>query len=105
MTSSRISELVLRRVLFFFENRKKPLTLQKILNMVTLTELLPNIRQLAFLDKVRLIRFLAEEIEMPKHQDQTYFEPYKTYYLHTPQFEAGAAAILMQALTENLQEN
>lgn len=43
--------------------------------MVTLTELLPNIRQLAFLDKVRLIRFLAEEIDMPKAQEQTYFEP------------------------------
>ena len=73
--------------------------------MVTLTELLPNISQLAFLDKVRLIRFLAEDIDMPKHHEQTYFEPYKTYYLHTPQFEAGAAAILMQALAEASQEN
>ncbi len=73
--------------------------------MVTLTELLPNIRQLAFLDKVRLIRFLAEEIEMPKNQEQTYFEPYKTYYLYSPEFEEGAADILMQALTDNLQEN
>lgn len=73
--------------------------------MVTLTELLPNIRQLAFLDKVRLIRFLAEEIDMPKAQEQTYFEPFKTYYLHTPQFEAGAADILMQALEEASQEN
>jgi hypothetical protein len=73
--------------------------------MVTLTELLPNISQLAFLDKVRLIRFLAEQIDMPKHQEQAYFEPYKTYYLHTPQFEAGAAALLMQALEEASQEN
>ncbi len=73
--------------------------------MVTLTELLPNIRQLAFLDKIRLIRFLADEIEVPKVQEQMYFEPYKTYYLHTPQFEAGAADILMQALTEASQEN
>jgi len=73
--------------------------------MVTLTELLPNIRQLAFFDKVRLIRLLAEDIEMPNHQEQAYFESYKTYYLHTPQFEAGAGEILMQALTDNLQEN
>lgn len=73
--------------------------------MVTLTELLPNIRQLAFLDKIRLIRILAEEIDIPKNQEQTYFEPYKTYFLHTPQFEAGAAAILMQALMEASQEN
>jgi hypothetical protein len=73
--------------------------------MVTLTDILPNIRQLAFLDKIRLIRILAEEIDMPKNQEQTYFEPYKTYFLHSPQFEAGAAATLMQALMEAPQEN
>ena len=73
--------------------------------MITLTELLPDIRQLAFFDKVRLIRILAEEIEEPKSDEQTYFEPYKTYYLHTPQFEVGAAAILMQALMEASQES
>jgi hypothetical protein len=73
--------------------------------MITLVDLLPNIRQLTFLDKIRLIRLLAEEIEMPKNQEQTYFEPYKTYFLHTPQFEAGAAAILMQALSEAAPKN
>lgn len=73
--------------------------------MVTLIDLLPTIRQLTFLDKLRLIRFLAEEIEIPKNQEQPYFEPYKTYFLHTPQFEAGAAAILMQALSETAPEN
>ena len=73
--------------------------------MVTLTELLPNIHELSYLDKVRLIRILAEDLDVSKNQEQTYFEPYKTYYLHTPQFEASAAAILMQALTEASQEN
>jgi hypothetical protein len=73
--------------------------------MVTLTELLPNIHELSYLDKVRLIRILAEDLDESKNQEQTYFEPYKTYYLHTPRFEAGAAAILMQALTEASQEN
>jgi hypothetical protein len=73
--------------------------------MVTLTELLPNIHELSYFDKVRLIRILAEDLDESKNQEQTYFEPYKTYYLHTPQFEAGAAAILMQALTEASQEN
>ena len=73
--------------------------------MVTLAELLPNIHELSYLDKVRLIRILAEDLDVSKNQEQTYFEPYKTYYLHTPQFEAGAAAILMQALTEASQEN
>lgn len=71
--------------------------------MTTLIELLPNIRQLAFFDKVRLIRILAEEIEVPKIQEQTYFEPHKVYYLHTPEFEAGAADILMQTLVEASQ--
>ena len=73
--------------------------------MVTLTELLPNIQELSYLDKVRLIRILAEDLDVSKNQEQADFEPYKTYYLHTPQFEAGAAAILMQALTEASQEN
>ena len=72
---------------------------------MTLTELLPNIHELSYLDKVRLIRILAEDLDVSKNQEQTYFEPYKTYYLHTPQFEAGAAAILMQAITEASQEN
>ena len=73
--------------------------------MVSLTELLPDIRQLAFLDKIRLIRILADEIDMPKNQEEIYFEPYKTYYLHTPQFEVGAADILMKALVEASEEN
>jgi hypothetical protein len=73
--------------------------------MITLTELLPNIHKLTVLDKVRLMRILAEEIEVPKSEEQHYFEPYKTYYLHTPQFEEGAVAILMEALTETLREN
>ena len=73
--------------------------------MLTLTELLPNIHQLTFFDKVRLIRLLAEEMEAPKSQEQTYFEPNKIYYVHTPQFEAGAADILMQALMEASQDN
>ena len=68
--------------------------------MKTLVELLPDIRQLAFFDKVRLIRILAEEIEAPKIEEQIYFEPRKIYYLHSPQFEAGAADILMQTLVE-----
>ena len=68
--------------------------------MTTLVELLPDIRQLAFFDKVRLIRILAEEIEAPKIEEQIYFEPHKIYYLHSPQFEAGAADILMQTLVE-----
>jgi hypothetical protein len=71
--------------------------------MVSLTELLPNIHQLTFDEKVKLLHILTEDIEVP--QAQTYFEPYKTYYLHTPQFEAGAGEILMQALVQASPEN
>ena len=72
--------------------------------MLTLTELLPNIHQLHFQDKLRLIRILAEDIDVPTHKEQAYFEANRTYYLHTPQFETGAADILMQAL-EASKEN
>ena len=73
--------------------------------MITLTELLLNIHQLNFQDKVKLIRILAEELDTPKNIEDNYFEPYKTYYLHTPQFEDNAAAILMQALEEKSTKN
>ncbi len=75
--------------------------------MLTLTDLLPNIYQLHFLDKIRLIRILAEDIDVSNNKNdkvQTYFDPSQTYYLHTPQFETGAADILMQALQAS-QEN
>lgn len=71
--------------------------------MVSLTELLPDIHQLTLDEKVRLMQLLAEDLALP--QEQTYFEPYKTYYLHTPQFEAGAGEILMQALAQASLEN
>jgi hypothetical protein len=75
------------------------------MSMVTLTELLPTIHKLNFSDKVRLIRILAEDLDVPKNQEPNYFETDKTYHLHTPQFETGAAAILMQALAEASKEN
>ena len=59
----------------------------------------------ALTPKRRIASALEMAQEISEHQEQVYFEPYKTYYLHTPQFEVGAAAILMQALTEASQEN
>ena len=46
---------------------------------MTLAELLPAIRQLPALDKLRLIRILAEELDMV--EDIAPFEPHKIYYL------------------------
>lgn len=68
---------------------------------MTLSQLLPEIRKLNLLDKIRLISFLAEEIEKPIMEDQYIFDPKKTYYLATPYRTYGAAEILMKALQES----
>jgi len=64
---------------------------------MTLIEILPAVRQLPALDKLRLIRILAEELDT--NEAIFPFEPGKIYYLATPYntFEAGKA--LMSAMT------
>lgn len=69
--------------------------------MVTLSDILPNIHQLTFLDKIRLIRILAEEIDSTSDHAQSFFESKAIYNVYTPQFEPGAADILMQALEDS----
>ncbi len=64
--------------------------------MMTLTELLPSIKQLSHLDKIKLIRLLAEDIE--SREEITPLEPGKSYDLPTPYNTFGAGAILMQAM-------
>jgi len=64
--------------------------------IITLTEILPLIRQLQMLDKLRLIRILAEQVDtdaniLPLESD-------KTYNLPTPYNTFGAAEILMNTL-------
>ncbi len=66
--------------------------------MTTLSQLLPNINQLTFLDKIHLIRILAEDIDASKAKETSLLEANKTYFLHTPEFEAGAADILVSML-------
>ncbi|RME43917.1 MAG: hypothetical protein D6791_14375 [Chloroflexi bacterium] len=63
---------------------------------MTLTEILPAVRQLPALDKLRLIRILAEELDL--EQDISPFEPYKIYYLPTPYNTFGAGKALMDAM-------
>jgi hypothetical protein len=63
---------------------------------MTLTEILPTVRQLPILDKIRLIRILAEELDM--EQNIFPFEPYKIYYLATPYNVFGAGKALMDAM-------
>ena len=63
---------------------------------MTLTELLPMVRQLSASDKVKLIRIIAEELDT--NQDISPLEPHKVYYLPTPYDSFGAGEILMQAM-------
>ena len=63
---------------------------------MTLTEILPSIRQLPALDKIRLIRILANELD--NVEDIFPFEPYKIYYLPTPYNTFGAGKALMEAM-------
>ena len=63
---------------------------------MTLAELLPAIRQLPALEKLRLIRILAEELDTD--DDIAPFEPHKIYYLPTPYHTFGAGSALMHAM-------
>lgn len=65
---------------------------------MTLTELLPAIRQLSPSEKLKLIRLLAEDLD--KAEDISPLEPFKTYDLPTPYNNFGAGAVLMEALKQ-----
>lgn len=61
---------------------------------MTLTDLLPAVRQLSAPEKLKLIRLLAEDLD--KAEDILPLEPFKTYELPTPYNTFGAAAVLME---------
>jgi hypothetical protein len=63
---------------------------------MTLTDLLPAVRQLPDNEKFELIRLLASELY--NGQDISPLEPFKTYYLPTPYNAFGAGAILMERM-------
>jgi hypothetical protein len=63
---------------------------------MTLTEILPAVRQLSIMEKLKLIRILAEDLETA--EDISPLEPFKTYDLPTPYNSFGAGATLMKAL-------
>ncbi len=65
---------------------------------MTLADLLPSIKQLKSAEKIKLIRILAEDLEMDKN-----IEPLKTnhtYNLATPYNSYSAAEILMETLNQ-----
>ena len=65
---------------------------------MTLIELLPAVRQLPPQDKLRLIRILAEELDVK--DDIFPFQPGKIYYLPTPYNSFGAGKALMEAMNQ-----
>jgi hypothetical protein len=65
---------------------------------MTLAELLPAIHQLPALEKLRLIRILAEDLDTAA--DIAPFEPNKIYYLPTPYHTFGVGSALMQAMQQ-----
>jgi len=63
---------------------------------MTLSEVLPSVRQLSTIEKLKLIRILAEELETA--EDISPLQPFKIYDLPTPYNSFGAGVALMQAL-------
>lgn len=63
---------------------------------MSLAEVLPNARSLPAADKLRLIRLLAEELDL--ESDIAPLEHGRAYRLATPIFEEDAAAVLMREL-------
>jgi len=69
----------------------------------SLKEIVPVVLALPALDKVRLIRILAEELEQSRGAFP--FEPGKIYDLPTPYNAFGAADILAEAMAADPQNS
>ena len=66
---------------------------------MTLAELLPAARRLSTTEKLKLIRILAEDLDIS--EDISPLEPFKTYDLPTPYDSFGAGAVLMEVLQQS----
>jgi hypothetical protein len=66
---------------------------------MTLAEVLPAARRLSAAEKLKLIRILAEDLDLA--EDIAPLEPFKTYDLPTPYDNFGAGAVLMAALKQS----
>ncbi len=67
---------------------------------MTLEEILPAIRQLPAQDKLKLIRILAEELDVKA--DIFPFQPNRIYYLPTPYNSFGVGKALIDALKRDV---
>lgn len=66
---------------------------------MTLADVLPHARKLSAIEKLKLIRILAEDLDTAENIAP--LEPFKTYDLPTPYNNFGAGAILMQTLKQD----
>jgi hypothetical protein len=65
---------------------------------MSLTEVLPEVQSLSRIDKIRLIQFLARELEQ---DEASLIEPGRSYPVWSPDKAFSAAAALLQALEED----
>lgn len=70
---------------------------------MTLADVLPNARKLSAIEKLKLIRLLAEDLDTAENIAP--LEPFKTYDLPTPYDNFGAGAILMQTLNQDTEND
>jgi hypothetical protein len=66
---------------------------------MTLADVLPNARKLSAIEKLKLIRILAEDLESAENISP--LEPFKTYDLPTPYDSFGVGSILIKTLNED----
>jgi hypothetical protein len=71
--------------------------------MMTLADVIPNARKLSVIEKLKLIRILAEDLDTAENISP--LEPFKTYDLPTPYDSFGAGAILMQTLNQDTEND
>lgn len=70
---------------------------------MTLADVLPNARKLSAIEKLKLIRILAEDLDTAENIAP--LEPFKTYDLPTPYNSFGTGAILMQTLKQDTEND
>ena len=64
---------------------------------MSFVEVLPEVQALSRLDKIRLMQFLARELEQG---DESLIEPSQSYPVWSPDLAFPAAAALLQALED-----
>ena len=70
---------------------------------MTLADVLPNARKLSAIEKLKLIRILAEDLDTAENIAP--LEPFKTYELPTPYDSFGAGKILMETLKKDKEND